>query len=137
MTKRQICKDSGYSRPTVDRFLKKGLSPDQIIAEGKSRHKSRRQAKKKESFIEAQGRKEIALADLRELELKEKRGELVRTAEVNLWIGSMIIKSREILMRMAPELKDRLSQESDPFKVEGLIDAEVRRALDELAEFKR
>jgi hypothetical protein len=38
-----------------------------------------------ESFTAAQTRKETALADLRELELATKRGELVPLGEVNAW----------------------------------------------------
>lgn len=112
------------------------MTGEEIIRKGKQRRHGKRRGKKSETFLEAQQRKEAALADLREVELKERVGALVSAEDVNHWIGGMIIKSREVLMRIAPELKDRLSQESNPIKIEQIIEGEIRRALDELAQFK-
>jgi hypothetical protein len=133
MTKRQLSKESGYSRPGVDELLAKGATPEDIITKGKTRTKKKAPG---EVFLEAQRRKEVALADLRELELSQKRGELVDRNEANTFIGTMILKARDILLRIAPELKDRLATETDPIEIENLIDGEVRQALQKLSELK-
>jgi len=77
----------------------------------------------------------VAIADLRELEVAQKRGELLPASEVNAFISGMIIRARDILLRIAPELRDRLATCSDAVECERLIDDEVRRALRELAEY--
>jgi hypothetical protein len=135
MNKRQLAKESGYSRPAVDELLAKGATPEDIIEKGKTRTKTQAEPKD-ETFLEAERRKQIALADLKELELAHKRGELVNKDEVNNFFGGLFLKARDILSHIAPELKDRLAHETDPVQIESLIDAEVRRALELLAEYK-
>ena len=90
-----------------------------------------------ETLTDAARRKEIALADLRELELAQKRGELVDLAEINAWVAGMIMRARDILMQLSGETRDRLARQKDPVKVGEVIDKEVRRALRELAEYKQ
>ena len=87
-----------------------------------------------EDLAAAQLRKESALASLREEELKQKRGELAPLIMVNAYICGMIVKARDILMRIAPELRDWLAATSDPVEIEKRLDAEIRRALGELKE---
>ena len=74
--------------------------------------------------------------DKTKLELERRRGELVPIAEINAYVAGMIIRARDILLRIGPELRDRLAQEADPVACEGLIDGEVQRALRELAEYE-
>lgn len=85
---------------------------------------------------EARRRKEIALAELHELRLGERRGELRPIAAINAYISGMIIEARDILLRIAPELADKLAQESDPIKCRELIEVEVKQALRKLAEYQ-
>lgn len=89
-----------------------------------------------EALADAQARKERAIADLRELEVKRKSGELAPIGEINAWVSGMITKARDILLRMPGELRDRLAQETDPIKCEELMSGEVNRSLRELAEFR-
>jgi hypothetical protein len=135
MTKREIAKQSGLSRPTIDKRLKKGETVEQILTTEPTPAPTRA-AKKSETFIDAQTRKERALADLRELELAVKSGDLAPVAEVNAWVAGQILRARDILVRIAPELRDRLAQETNPNRVQELIDAEVNRALTALAEYR-
>lgn len=65
-----------------------------------------------------------------------REGNLVPVGEINAWVAGMIIRAREILTRIGPELKDRLAQETNPHQCERLVMGEVNRALGELAEFK-
>ena len=138
MTKAELVKKSGFSLPTVNDRIRKGQTEEEIIADGTDHHKPKRARTRLtgETFAEARQRKEIALANQHEITAAQMLGEVVEVASVNAWIAGMILKSRDILLRMAPEFKDKLSQETDSAIIEQLLDAEVRRALMELAMFK-
>src|ERR1700680_4506229 len=129
------------STTTVSKKLLAGKSAGQIIAEAEAWRKqdTTRAAVDcgdLESINQAQRRKEVAIADLRELELKQKRGELVAVSEVNAFVSGMIVRARDILLRIAPELRDRLATCTDPIECEAMVTDEVHRALRELSEFK-
>lgn len=135
----ELARECSLSITTVSRKLRQGKTPDQIRQEAKDWHAKERKQKtplESESFTAAQTRKERALADLRELELSTKRGELAPIGEINAWISGMILRARDILTRIAPELRDRLAKEIDPIRVQELIEAEITRALTQLAVFK-
>ena len=53
---------------------------------------------------------------------------------MNAWIASKIVLHffRDTLLRSRPKLRDRLAQETDPIKVQEMIDADIYRALDAL-----
>ncbi len=75
-------------------------------------------------------------AESAKLDLEEKRGTLVNLATINAYVSSIIIKARDELLRIAPELRDRIAQESDPIVIEQIIDERVRRALQGLSEYR-
>jgi hypothetical protein len=132
----KLAQQAGVSVTTVSHKLRQGKTPAQILDEAaawKEKDVKQRKPGGNESFTEAQTRKETALADLRELELSEKRGELVNLVEVNAWVSGMILRARDILLRIGPELRDRLSKEADPITIQGLIDGEIKSALAELS----
>jgi hypothetical protein len=132
----ELAREIGQSEGTVSRKRGQGLTDDQIRAEAKQRaEKEGYHEGIRESKYEADARNKSALADLNELKLAQEREKLVPLADVNQWNSTMILKSRDILLRIAPELKDTLALETDPIKIEKTIDTEVRRALRELAEF--
>ena len=133
MTNSELSRQSGFSKKTIISRLKKGQTEEEILAAAKTRKPL---VFSGETFIEAQTRKERALANQHEFKAAQMRGDLVEVVLVNEWIAGMILRSRDILLRMAPELKDRLTHETDPVAVEELLDGEVRRALAELATFK-
>jgi hypothetical protein len=88
------------------------------------------------TFAEAQRRREWLRVERDRIELMRKRSELVPIAEINAFVAGMIIRAREILMRIAPELKDQLAQQANPHECEKLVAGEVFRALNELAEYR-
>jgi hypothetical protein len=88
------------------------------------------------TFAEAQRRREWLRVERDRIELMRKRSELVPIAEINAFVAGMIIRAREILVRIAPELKDRLAQTANPHECETLVAGEVFRALNELAEYR-
>lgn len=87
-----------------------------------------------EQMFNAQWRKEIALADLKDLEVAQKRGELVPIVQVQSWITNCIVRAREVWMGLR-DLADRIRQEPDVIKAQQLVDDEVRRGLEELEKF--
>jgi hypothetical protein len=91
--------------------------------------------KQRESFYEARERKEIALANEKELMVMMRRGDVAPIVQVNAWFSGCIIKARDILLRMGPELRDRLAAEVDPVECEKLILAEIERALEAMRLF--
>jgi hypothetical protein len=82
-----------------------------------------------ESFADAQRRKESALADERQLRVGERRGALVPIVHVNAHFAGVIVKSRDILLRIGPELGDQLAAESNSIRCAELVNREVLRAL--------
>lgn len=90
-----------------------------------------------ETMLDVQLRKEIALADQRELELKIRREEMVSRDQMRQVIGATIISAKDVLLKIAPELKDRLAAESDPARIEALVQGEIEVALRTLAALMR
>jgi hypothetical protein len=88
------------------------------------------------NFNDAKTKREYVRLEREALELKRLKGELAPIGEINAWVAGMVIRAREILLRIGPELKDRLAQQGNPHECERLVSDEVRRALNELAEFK-
>jgi hypothetical protein len=82
--------------------------------------------------IQAEIRKERALASKHELELAAKRGEYVPVVTVNEWFGNVIVKARDRLMRIPAEVAERVvtMEAEDAAK---LIEDEIVQALGMLA----
>ena len=90
------------------------------------------ETKKDPTFIESQARREMYKAYLTELQYRREAGELIEAETVEKeWfrIGRLV---RDTLRTIAPRLSAQLASESDPFRCEQLIDAEVDRALEVL-----
>jgi hypothetical protein len=82
-----------------------------------------------ESELDARRRKEIALANERELLVAQRAGALVPIATVNQWFAESILKARDMLLRMGGELAEKLAAEEAPAQCKAIVDAEVSRAL--------
>jgi hypothetical protein len=82
-----------------------------------------------EKIEDAQARKERALADLRELELAERRGELVSLAEVNEQAFSTARSVRDAMLAIPDRTAAILAAESDPVKLHNALTVEIRKAL--------
>ena len=89
-----------------------------------------------ESTTNAVRRKEIALANKQELEVAQRRGDLVPRVMVRAWISGMINRAKTELMRIGPELQDTLAVTKDAGKCGLLIEGRVRQALEALAQFE-
>lgn len=82
-----------------------------------------------ENISQAQLRKEAALANLRELEYAQKRGQLVPVVMVNAWFSDVIIRARDGLLRLPAELRDRVAAETDPVEVEKMLYEKISEVL--------
>lgn len=90
------------------------------------------ETKKDQTFIASQARRELYKANLTELEYRREAGELIEAKTVDKeWfrIGRLV---RDTLRTIAPRISSQVAAESDPFRCEQLIDAEVDRALEVL-----
>jgi len=85
-----------------------------------------------ESELDARRRKEIALANERELLVAQRAGALVTVATVNQWFAGSILKARDVLLRMGGELAEKLAAEESPANCKAIVDGEVSRALNVL-----
>jgi hypothetical protein len=73
------------------------------------------------SFSQAQCSKENALAELRQLELMEKRRELVPVSYIRAWGMRFLTEGRDLLLNGLGELQDRLAAENDPAKISEML----------------
>jgi hypothetical protein len=89
-----------------------------------------------QSYFEAQRQREWIRVQKDQLELDLRRQQVVELAPINAWGAGMILKAREELLRIAPELRDRLAQEADPIACEQLVAARIQSALNVLAEYR-
>ena len=94
----------------------------------------RKAAKPEEELYDAQTRKDIALANLKELEEAKLRSELVPVAHVVNFMASAVMRCRDIFSGLR-DLSDRIRQEADPIAAQLMVDAEVQRGLEELVRF--
>jgi hypothetical protein len=80
-------------------------------------------------FAEAQRRKELALAKLRECEADERVGELMPTAQAKKWILHLFVPLVQSMVALPDELRDLLGVESAELlgrRVHGIIGAADR-----------
>ena len=86
-----------------------------------------------ESMFQAQLRKERALADQQEMKARQMAGELIEAAAIERWYANVIVKARDLLMRIGPESGDRLAVETRPSECAQIVEAKVREVLGMLA----
>ena len=86
------------------------------------------------NFFIAKTRKEYALAEKHELDLYEQRGHLVAADKIRKHYADGIVRARGAFLRLPGELGDMLAAESNPAKCSDMLDRELRRILDMLAD---
>ena len=139
LTAQQIANCAGCSLTLVNRKLAQGKTPRQIIYEAEQQAQTAAQkhptvivtdvinghanghAAGALSFSQAQCSKENALAELRQLELMEKRRELIPVSYVRVWASRFLTEGRDLLLNGLGELQDRLAAENDPAKISEML----------------
>lgn len=82
---------------------------------------------------EARTRREIAEANIAEMEEAKLRRELIRVSAVQGQLATDYATTREAMLQIAPRLGPLLAAESDPAAVQNMLHAEIHQALMTLA----
>jgi hypothetical protein len=127
---RRLAQKTGLSDAAVSAKRKQGKTDLEIAAEAKNRRQSKRD---KETYSAAQTRKEIALANLRELELAKRRGELVTIADATEGWNVIVSNARTRLLGLPMALSRKVACEDDPAVCESIIRKALHEALFELS----
>ena len=85
------------------------------------------------TLSEARRRKETALAELRELDVRVRRGTLVERAAVEKRVFANIRASRDLLQNIPDRLAGVLAAETDQARIHALLTQEIRQALEALS----
>jgi len=86
-----------------------------------------------DNYWDSRSRREAAEAELAEIELAEKNGQVIRIKAVESAWSQSLAATREHLLQVRARLAPLLANESDPFKIEQLLDEEHSQALQHLA----
>lgn len=129
---RATAKKAGVSPALVTRKLQRGATHAEIIKSARTGVKIDRRKKRGESFVEAQARKEKALADLRELELAQRRGEVIDLKEQALFLAEAMKTMQNGLLSAVEPLAERIDS-SRLIEVRGILDDEFRKLLNDVA----
>ncbi|HUQ90901.1 MAG TPA: hypothetical protein VM120_04405 [Bryobacteraceae bacterium] len=70
------------------------------------------------------------------LDLQKRQAELVELGPINAFIAGMILRARDEMVRIAPELRDQLAQEADPIRCEAMLAKRIERSLGAMAEYR-
>lgn len=87
----------------------------------------------KESLQEAKTRREIALATMAELELKELEGELVRLSDVTDEFEKQLINVKQKLLVLPSKVAGAVLGMTDINQIKEVIEREIYTALEELS----
>lgn len=89
-----------------------------------------------DDYWNSRSRREAAEAELAEIELAEKTGQVIQVKAVEAVWSQALGATREHLLQVRARLAPMLAAESDPFKIEQLLDVEHSQALQHLAGVK-
>jgi hypothetical protein len=86
------------------------------------------------TYLDAQRRKELASAALKELDVRQRSGELIEVAVVEKTLFNRSRQTRDALLSLADRLAGILAPITDQTKVHELLTAEMHQALEALTE---
>jgi hypothetical protein len=86
-----------------------------------------------ESYSSARARKEVALAEIAEMEAAKLRGELVRGDELEAFWGAMMVAFRARALVLAPTIAPLVAPSGKVAEVQAVIQAAVFEMLNELS----
>lgn len=89
-----------------------------------------------ESLDTARRRKEVAVANLKELQEASMRGSLVPKDQAEDWLIQIITEAKNVLLAIPRRMAMTLSAESDPRGIEDALRKEIYAALNKLADAK-
>ena len=86
-----------------------------------------------DNYWNSRSRREAAEAELAEIALAEKNGQVIQVKAVQTVWSQALGSAREHLLQVRARLAPLLANESDPFKIEQMLDLEHSQALQHLA----
>ena len=86
------------------------------------------------TFAEAKTMKEVYLARMARLKYEEEAGKLVPKADVEARAADIGMVVKQNLLSIPSRLMDQLADETDPREINAILEAELRRVLEQLAE---
>lgn len=89
---------------------------------------------KDDGYSAFRARREAADAELKEMELAQRRGELVSVSEIRAKLGERLGQVREQLLQLPARLAPLMVGETDQARLQTLLDDELRAALARLTE---
>ena len=123
-----VAEKAGISPQNVNRRRRRGESDESII---ENRHE---QAPRDETLIDAQLRKESALANLRELEFQQKQGEVIPLTMASAAWAQLCQTVRQKLSALPNALCDQLAAMTDPTEIRLFLIRETDRCAAQLAD---
>lgn len=87
------------------------------------------------SLIAAKTRSENLKAELLEIELKEKQGELISSEKVKKEAFKLARITRDGLLNIASQISNELAVENDPFVIAQKINSSITKSLRDLEEY--
>jgi transcriptional regulator with XRE-family HTH domain len=91
-------------------------------------------AKRQPTFAEAKTMKEVYLARMARLKYEEEAGKLVPKADVEARAADIGMVVKQNILSIPSRLMDQLADETDPREINAILEAELRRALEQLAQ---
>lgn len=146
LNKAQLADMFGRSQRTIDGWLEKGLPAEQVPAPDKPRHgyvfdterciawyvKWQRDKRGGSGETDAKGRLLEIQVELAELDLDERRGELIAADDALKTFGKLVADARQRLVALAGSLASKLAATSDPVRVKDELDGAHREVLADL-----
>jgi hypothetical protein len=86
-------------------------------------------------FNRAKAKREINRMEREELDLKQRKGELLDRGEVSAAWHGQIAAAKSRLLSIGDELGDKLAAEIDPTRCRAMVDGLVYEALENLSEY--
>jgi phage terminase Nu1 subunit (DNA packaging protein) len=142
MTRAQLAKAIGVSATQASLLTSQGMPVHSISPKnGKAKLYDydackawlQQNQKEDENFASAKLRKEIALASLAELELMQKRGDLIEIVEVSKLVAKEYSTIRAQLLSLPSKLAGLIYTMQDQREVQDALDKAMREVLSELS----
>lgn len=147
---RALARETGYSPGIISRKLSQGKTADEIRADAaawreKQAYKAAesgdvepeqapaKRVRREESFYDAQKRKESAVADIRELEAKQKAGELVEVVVVEAQWTEIATSIRDSLLGLPLKISGKLAGMQDQREIERYLKTMFRAELSKIS----
>jgi hypothetical protein len=89
------------------------------------------------SYAASLAEKEKWAAELRRIQVMEKRRELMPVAYFRYWGINFLTEAKDLWLRGPSELRDQLASESDPLACEAIVQGFCERVVDRLAKLER